>query len=157
MFFQETLMTNRGWVAYCVSFLQLLQLLYQLVLPFRSYQKRQQENIRFPLPYSIAQCRGHSSDLVRCWHTTNSNFWVNWLTKYIHVTCTDRTIANSIPCMALINPRMTAMYIKQNKMIIAAKNSSCILPYPCDVRKRVTSSLTLKIYGTALNYWAWTM
>ena len=50
LFFQEDLMTNRGWITYCVSFLQLLQLLYQLVLPFGSSQKRRQEDIRFPPP-----------------------------------------------------------------------------------------------------------
>ena len=88
-----------------------------------------------------------------CW----ANFTGNWLTKYIQVTCIDRAIANSIPCMALINPRMAAMYINQNKMTIAAKNNSCILPYPCDVWGGITSSITLKIYATALSYWAWTM
>ena len=82
---------------------------------------------------------------------------VNWLTKYIQVTSADRGTANSIPYMALINPRMVAMYIHQNKTIIAAKNNSCILPYPCDVWRRVTSSITLKIYATAFSYWAWTM
>ena len=89
--------------------------------------------------------------------TCNENSAVHLLTKYIQVTCTDRTMANSIPCMALINPRMTAMYIQQNKRIIATKNNSCILPYPCDVRRRITSSITLKVYATAFSYWAWTM
>ena len=89
--------------------------------------------------------------------TCNENSTVNWLTEYIQVTCTDRTIANSIPCAALIKPRLVALNIEQNKLLNVANNISCILPYPCDVWRRITSSSTLKIYVTPFNSWARTL
>ena len=66
------------------------------------------------------------------------------LTKHVQAACFGGTVTNSIPRQALIIACLASIDSWKSELLIATKNISCVFPYPSNVRRRITSDITVK-------------